>query len=400
MTDVSEFTGDEGIIPDQIVYHVDMDCFYAACERLRRPELENEPVVIGMNYEKGEDRGIVATASYEARDYGVESTQTIGEARKNLPPDKGHYFPVDAEYYDEISDRIMRILREMGTTIQKVSEDEAYLDATAETSWEDAKGYGQLIKNRIQDEVGVIASIGAAPTMSAAKIASDYDKPNGLHIVPPNKLVSFLSPLDVEEIHEVGPKTASKLRSMGIRTAGDLANADPQKLKTEFGQDGIKIYNYARGADDRTVKTKKGQDSFLRDETFENPTVSVEKKREKARNLAQQVAKRAQSDGAMYKTVGIKVVSDDIIKRSKSFGGPIDDPDLVEEAALDLLEEFRETTIVKLGVALKNLNYADQQQSGLGSWSSGEEPDRTETQDTDENEVQDKDRQTSLNEFK
>ena len=214
---------------DRIVLHVDMDCFYASCERLREPALRGAPAVVGMGYEPGDDIGAVATASYEAREHGVESAQAISTALDRLPrmaaaredsdidvEDAGYYRPVDMDFYESVSGEVKAILHECADTVREVSIDEAYLDVTDRTAWEVADGFARHVKNRIEREVGVVASVGVAPNMSTAKVASDRDKPDGLVVVTPEEVRDFLAPLDVEEIHGVGPVTARELRGMGL----------------------------------------------------------------------------------------------------------------------------------------------------------------------------------------
>ena len=214
-------SGDDGDDP-RVVVHVDMDCFYASCERRRHPELAGEPVVVGMGYEPGETDGAVATASYEARAYGVESAQPISRALELLPrratPDEtdgtdgtdeadetGVYLPVDMAFYREVAAETKAVLHDLADVVREVSVDEAYLDATDRTSWAAvegadrrlAEGYARHVTERIAREAGVPASVGVAPNMSAAKVASDHDKPDGLVVVPPGEVAGFLAPLPV-----------------------------------------------------------------------------------------------------------------------------------------------------------------------------------------------------------
>jgi DNA polymerase IV (DinB-like DNA polymerase) len=247
-----------------IVAHVDMDCFYAACERLREPALEGEPLVVGMGFEPGDTIGAVATASYEAREYGVESAMAISEALDRLPrtidavddsdldvAESGYYRPVDMEYYESVSAEVKEILHERADVVREVSIDEAYLDVSDEISWDEAEAWADRLKTDVEAEVGVAASVGLAPTMSAAKVASDRDKPDGLVVVGPGEVREFFADLPVDEVHGVGPVTAAELDEMGIETAGDLADADPDALSERFGERGLEIYRFARGEDDR-----------------------------------------------------------------------------------------------------------------------------------------------------
>lgn len=361
--------------PDQIVLHVDMDCFYASCERLREPALNDEPVVVGMGYEEESDVGAVATASYEARDHGVESAMAISEALERLPrtaDDRatGEYRPVDMEFYEQVSDEIMAILDEHADVLRVVSIDEAYLDVTSQTDWSRAESFARDLKTAIKQEVGVPASIGAAPTMGVAKIASDYDKPDGLTTVPPESIEEFLYPLDVEKIHGIGPVTADELRNRGIETVGDLAHTEPSVLTDLFGERGEELYRRARGLDDRDVTPMDDPKSFSREAAFNDPVTEMQPKRETVRELAADVASRASDEGATYQTIGIKIVTPpfEINTRERSLSGPIDDSELVEDVALDLLTEFGDERVRKLGVRVSNLSFADGTQTRLDGW--------------------------------
>lgn len=376
---------------DRIVVHVDMDCFYASCERLRDPTLEGEPIVVGMGYEAGDSHGAVATASYEAREHGVESAQPIGKALECLPraeetPDEhdgpaGRYLPVDMEYYKSVASDVKSVLHDCADAVREVSIDEAYLDVTDRTSWEGrpndpettlAEGYGRYIKQRIDREVGVPASVGIAPNMATAKIASDHDKPDGLTVVPPGSIESFLSPLDVSELHGVGPVTAAELREMGVETIGDLTETDSDALEKRFGERGRELYDRARGIDDRAVEPTGRPKSLSRETAFAEPTVNDETKRETARSLARDVAQRARDRGAMYRTIGIKVVEPpfDVNTRATSLSGLVDDPNLVVEVATDLLSEFEGVRVRKLGVKVATLDFEPIDQATLGGFDS------------------------------
>jgi DNA polymerase IV (archaeal DinB-like DNA polymerase) len=380
---------------ERIVLHVDMDCFYASCERLREPALHGEPVVVGMGYEEGEEHGAVATASYEAREHGVESAQAIGKALERLPqkPEDdstdagsddgdeggndadeseeteaaGYYRPVDIEFYKSVSTDVRAILHDCADTVREVSIDEAYLDVTDRTAWNVAEGFARHVKNRIEREVGVTASVGVAPNMSAAKIASDHDKPDGLVVVEPGTTREFLAPLDVAEIHGIGPVTARTLREMGIETAGDLADADLRVLADRFGERGRELYHRARGDDDRRVTPTGRPKSLSRESAFTDPTTDSEEKRTRVNTLAEAVAERARDRNAMYRTIGVKVVTPpfDVHTRARSISGPVDDPELVEEVALDLLAEFDDDTVRKVGVRVSNLQFTESDQTSL-----------------------------------
>ena len=419
-------TGDDADASDRVVLHVDMDCFYASCERLRRPDLDGEPVVVGMGYEAGETIGAVATASYEARAFGVESAMPISEALQLLPrrttanpddpdapnPDEtGRYIPVDLDFYKDVASDVKAVLRDCADTRREVSIDEAYLDASDRTSWDVvggerdrdtdarpppssaagpaesrtlAEGYARHVKERIEREAGVPASVGVAPNMSTAKIASDADKPDGLVVVPPGSVEGFLSSLPTAEIHGIGPVTERTLDEMGIETASDLAAADPDRLVDELGDRGRELYRRARGDDDRAV-TPTGRPKSLSRESSLSTTTDEETKRETVAALAADVSRRARERGCLYRTIGIKAVEPpfDVNTRTRSLSGPVDDPDLVESVALDLLTEFEDQRVRKLGVRVSNLDFAESDQATLTGFDGSDETGDLDREDSD-----------------
>jgi DNA polymerase IV (DinB-like DNA polymerase) len=365
---------------DRVVCHVDMDCFYAACERLKEPALEGQPVVVGMGYEPEDDIGAVATASYEAREYGVESAMAITEALERLPrkldavddpdadpDDAGFYRPVDMEFYKSVSADVKAVLHEHADVVREVSIDEAYLDVTETTGWEDVRAFARKLRTRIEDRAGVVASVGVAPNMSAAKIASDHDKPDGMTVVEPGDVRDFLAPLDVADVHGVGPVTARQFREMGIETAGDLASADIEAVVDRFGDRGREVYRYARGEDTREVTPKGDPKSLSRESAFGQATEDHERVRERAQALATDVAERAERKDALYQTIGVKVVEPpfDINTRARSLSGPVSDPDLLESVAMDLLAEFEGCRVRKVGVRVSNLSFTEGDQASL-----------------------------------
>ncbi|MFC6961082.1 DNA polymerase IV [Halocatena marina] len=397
---------------DRIVLHVDMDCFYAACERRRDPDLEGEPVVVGMGYESGESHGAVATASYEAREYGVESAQAISQALDLLPRTRdddgpvGHYRQVDMAHYETVSQEVKAVLCEVADTVRAVSIDEAYLDVTDRLGWTGAAVFARNLKAQIREEAGVPASIGVAPNMSTAKVASDYDKPDGVVVVPPDDVRSFLAPLSLEELHGIGPVTARALRSMGIETIGDLASADRGRLVDQFGERGREIHDHARGHDDREVEPVGQPKSLSNESAFTEPTDDADRIADRLVTLAEEVTTRASTREILYKTIGIKVVTPpfDVHTRARSLSGPVDDAALVETIALDLIEEFEEQAIRKLGVRVSNLAFVEEDQSSLDEWNRNcsndqqtNEPEANARSDVASND--ERERQTSVFEF-
>jgi len=388
--DAARLPGTSG--PEQIVAHVDMDCFYAACEQRRESALRGEPLVVGMGYENGTSHGAVATASYEAREYGVESAMAISEALERLPrkveavadpdlnvEDAGFYRPVDMDFYESVAADVREILHAEAEVVREVSIDEAYLDVTEQVAWETVESWAQDLKDTIESAVGVVASVGIAPTMSAAKVASDRDKPDGLVVVEPGTVREFFADLPVEDVHGVGPVTARELAALDIETAGDLAAADPELLAGRFGERGREIRRYARGEDERSVTPKGDPKSLSRESAFTEATTDSEAKCRQVRTLADAVADRAQRKGARYQTIGIKVVTPpfDVNTRARSLPGPVEEPDLVRRVALELLGEFDDDPVRKVGVRVSNLDFSAGEQANLDGFGGDAEPEAT-----------------------
>ena len=367
--------------PNRVILHVDMDCFYASCERLRTPDLEGAPLVIGMGYQPGSDGGAVATASYEAREYGVHSAQPIDQALARLPLEAadpatptGVYRPVDMEYYRAIAEEVKQVLRDHADIIREVSIDEAYLDMSGQVAWDGSGDPPGVVAARLQQQideaVGVPASIGVAANMATAKIASDHDKPEGLVIVPPGEAAGFLAPLPIEDLHGIGPVSARELRERNVATIGDLAAVDTTVITRLFGSRGVELQQRARGVDPREVEPTGAPKSLSRERSMQ-PTDDITSVVPAVQQLADAVAARAQQKGALYRTIGIKVVTPpfDINTRERSLGGPVDDPAVVRSVALELFEEFHGTLIRKVGVRVSNLSFAPTDQADLQGWS-------------------------------
>jgi DNA polymerase IV (DinB-like DNA polymerase) len=284
------------------------------------------------------------------------------------------------EFYESVSEAVRSILEEVADTLRVVSIDEAYLDVTASTDWEHFEGVARHLKHRIDRDVGVTASVGVAPSMSAAKIASDHDKPDGLVIVSPGEVAAFLAPLSVESLHGIGPVTAGELREAGIETIGGLADAPEPWVAEQYGDRGRELRARARGEDEREVTPTGRPKSLSRESAFAEATAEPAEKRETVETLAAAVADRARREGALYRTIGIKVVEPpfEVHTRAESLSGPVDDPDLLRKIALDLLGEFRNCPVRKLGVRVSNLEFADGEQAALGEWEGSAGSDSTE----------------------
>jgi DNA polymerase IV (DinB-like DNA polymerase) len=275
------------------------------------------------------------------------------------------------DHYQAVGGDVHALLEEYANPLEPVSIDEAYLDVTDATTWADVDAFARRLKTEIKTTVGIPVSIGVAPTKSAAKVASDHEKPDGLVVVRPGDVEEFFAPLDIESVHGIGPVTAGKLRERGIDTAGELATADPETLVNAVGSKGRAIQQRARGHDPRPVTPPDDPKSISKETSLDPEGVTDSTvKTEIVRELAGQVTTRASSKNALYRTVGIKVVQPpfDVNTRERSLSGPVQDEALVETVALDLLGEFETVPVRKLGVRVSNLSFSEREQAPLTEW--------------------------------
>src|SRR5690554_2393649 len=247
------------------IMHVDMDAFYAAVEQMDKPELKGKPVIVGGV--SLSNRGVVSTASYEARKYGVHSAMPIVEA-KRLCPD-AVFLPGRHERYSEVSRQIFEIFYQYTPLVEQISIDEAFLDLTGcSRLFGDSIQIGRRIKEDIYNKFGLTASIGLARNKFLAKLASDMEKPDGFFVIEDKDIDRILEPLDVNKIWGVGKKTAEILRSRGIDTIGRLKTLPLEELENLLGKNGIRLYYLSRGIDNRRVEVDNPVKSISHEEIF------------------------------------------------------------------------------------------------------------------------------------
>ena len=293
------------------ILHVDMDAFFAAVEQRDRPELRGKPVIVGADPRGGRGRGVVSTASYEARRFGVGSAMPISEAWRRCP--QGIYVHPDMEKYARESDRVMEILHRFTDLVEPVSIDEAFLDVTGSAR---AMGTGEKIarklKAAIREQTRLTASVGVASSKLVAKVASDMRKPDGLVVVPTGGEAAFLAPLPVRRLWGVGPKMEEALAKLGIVTIGDLAAVEPGRLERRLGTHGHDLQSLARGEDDRDVVSQgEGAKSLGQEHTYGEDTADPERLRATLLQLADAVAARLRSHGLRARTVTLKYRDED-----------------------------------------------------------------------------------------
>jgi DNA polymerase-4 len=317
---------------------------------LDNPDLLGKPILVGG---RPESRGVVATASYAARKYGIHSAMPMYRAVR-LCPD-AIVLPPRFDLYREYSRRVMTILRDTTPVLEIVSIDEAYLDLTERVGeWREAVGLAQGLQGRVLDEVGLSASLGVATNKLVAKVASDHNKPGGLTVVPPGEEAAFLAALPVQAIWGVGPVTAEKLAQMGVATVGDLARLSQDVLVARFGDHGKAMARRARGIDRRPVVTEHERKSVSRETTFRQDLRDMEALKKHLWQLSQGVARRLERGGVVAGTIAIKLRYDDFetLTRQMSLDVPTDDAVRIYRVALVLLQQTweRERAVRLLGV--------------------------------------------------
>ncbi|RMF60736.1 MAG: DNA polymerase IV [Calditrichaeota bacterium] len=343
----------------KVIVHVDMDAFFASVEQLHNPSLRGKPVIVGADPRGGKGRGVVSTASYEARKYGVHSAMPISQAYKLCP--HGVYLKPNGRLYKRYSELVMDILHQFTPRVQAISIDEAFLDVTGSVHlFGDVETLGREIKKRIYQQTGLTASVGIAPSKSVAKIASDFQKPDGLTIVPPNKVQEFLEPLEVTRLWGVGKKTFEVLSRMGIETVGQLRAYPLEVLEQKMGKMGAHLYRMANGIDERDVHDRDEIKSVSHERTFGKDERELEVLTSTMLLLSEKVCSRLRKYGLKGKTVQLKVRYSDFstFTRHKTLSDPTNLTEEVFNVSLNLFQEFvnQDKAIRLIGVGVSQLS--------------------------------------------
>jgi DNA polymerase IV (DinB-like DNA polymerase) len=350
----------------RIILHLDMDSFYASVEIRENPDLKGKPVVIGADPLHGTGRGVVSTCSYEARAFGIRSAMPISQAFVLCP--HAVFLPPHLPHYAKASAEVMAIVKSHALPFQQVSIDEAFLDVSALGNYPEATALAARIRNDIRMQLGLTCSIGIAPTKVVAKIASDVNKPDGLTVVEPQNLLSFLAPMPVRKIPGVGRKSEAELFEMGIRTIGDLAAYDIQVLIARFGRSAISLKAVTAGTDDDTVKERDVLKSVSREMTFSEDTSDEQALAATLDALARDVCRNLADESLRCRTVTVKVRYTGFITRTKSRTLPhyTDDPTVIRSSVHYLLRDiFDGRKIRLLGVRLSSFEKPDTRQMHL-----------------------------------
>ena len=295
------------VTPKGIILHVDMDHFFSAVEERENPRFKGQPVVVGADPNEGKGRGVVQTCNYEARKFGIHSGMPISRAWRLCP--HAIYVRGNFRLYREASADIMRILRKHSEKFEQWGLDEAFLDISSRVrNWEEAINLAKTIKHEIWEKVKLTCSIGVAPNKLVAKIASDFQKPDGITAVAEDALEKFLAPLPVRKLLWVGKRTESKLKDMGIQTIGDLGAFDVAKLIERFGVMGKRFHQFAHGIYDSEVGKPRGMiKSIGHERTFSKDTEDHQIILKRLDMLCQRIHKRIMQRQILFKTVTIKI---------------------------------------------------------------------------------------------
>lgn len=342
------------VAPTRKIIHVDMDAFYASVEQLDNPELRGKPIAVGG----GETRGVVSAASYEARKFGVRSAISGYLAKKNCP--ELIFVRPRFDRYKEISNQIRKIFYDYTDKVEPLSLDEAYLDVT-----ENKKGnpsatlIAREIRQRIFEELGLTASAGISVNKFIAKVASDYNKPNGQKTVNPDEVLQFLEDLPIRKFYGVGKVTTEKMYQLGIFTGLDLKSKPLEFLEKHFGKSGAYYYYVVRGIHNSEVKSERVAKSVAAEHTFNENLSSEIFMLEKLERIAAELERRLSKHNIAGKTVTLKIKYSDFTlqTRSKTLPYFISDKALLYDTVKELLYQDRLKDSVRLlGISLSNLN--------------------------------------------
>ena len=357
----------------KVIFHVDLNAFYASCEMAQNPALKNVPLGIGGS----KDRGVLTTANYEARKFGVSSAMPVGEARRLCP--SLEVLPVNFPLYEHYSDLFFDLLEEYTDVIEKASIDEGYMDMTHPKKDKHPLDLAKEIQNRLLKEYDLPVSIGIAPTMFLAKMASDIKKPLGITVLRKRDLQEKLWPLPIERMHGIGKKTYPDLKLIGIDTIGDLVQyQDMHKLSLVLGNRMQEMLDKANGIDHRVVDPERYSDykSIGNSETYSLDLQTEEEVFDKLNPLTRKVVNRLVDDHSVAKTVSIQIRYNDFsqITRSFTFEQHTDNFYDIYRIVERLYEENLSSKPIRLlGVSVTNLKPISEHFEQLNLFSSGEE---------------------------
>jgi len=352
-------------LAQRLIIHVDLDYFYAQCEENVNPSIRGKPVVVCVYSGRTPDSGVVSTSNYEARRYGVKAGTIIVSARKLLDSTDAIFLPMNRPLYDAVSERIMAILEDYGDIFEQVGIDEAYLDVSESSkgNYDIGEMMGRKIKDTILQQEQVTSSVGIAPNKLLAKLASDHMKPNGLTVVTPERIQSFLDNQEVGRIPGVGKKVEEKLHESNVRSIHDLSQLSPISLQEMFGRKlGTYLFLAARGENDEPVQRKEIPTQISRIATLKENTRDFDSIQPILSELTQSLREKLQNEQMKCKSVSIIAILSSLAihTRSKTLESPANDLRTIDEYAKQLLKEFLESSpraiLRRVGVKVTGLS--------------------------------------------
>jgi DNA polymerase IV len=351
---------------ESTILHVDMDAFFASVTERDHPELKGKAVVIGAGV-----RGVVTSANYEARKFGIKAAMPVGRAQRLAP--HAIFIPPDHKRYSEVSEHIMEIFHSFTPLVEPISLDEAFLDVTkAKRLLGDGRAIATAIRAKVEEQEGITCSVGIASSKFIAKLASQRCKPNGMLEIPDDRVLTFLHPLPVSALWGVGPKTNEALERLGLHTVGDIAQTPEQTLIRALGQAaGQSLYELAWGRDDRDVIPEEPDKSISAAETFDRDIDDPEIIAKEILRMCERASSRMRQRSLFAKTITLKIRFADFttINRSKTLLLPIDTTHEIYEIAKGLYEALAigRARIRLVGVSLDNLHTDSHEQLVLGA---------------------------------
>lgn len=342
------------------ILHVDMDAFFAAVEQLDHPEWRGKPVIVGGTSQ----RGVVSTASYEARKFGVHSAMPGFKAKKLCP--HGIFVRGNMQRYKEISSQVFEILSEVSDVVQPVSIDEAYLDVTG--LFQNPQYIAKYIKRAVYERTGLTISVGISYNKFLAKLASEWNKPDGLFEISQDMVPEVLVPLEIKKVHGLGKKSVARLNRIGIFTIGDLLQYNKEDLKLFLGSWGEEIYDRIRGIDDRPVCIESERKSIGKETTLKEDTCNKEEIKPYLKDFSMSVSKVMKRKGVEAKTITVKFKTKDFEghTRSKTLSIAVSRAEEIYDEALRILEQIDLDKEIRLiGLSMSSLVPLEERQTTL-----------------------------------
>ena len=333
---------------ERIILHIDMDAFFPAVEERENPQFRGKPIIVGADPKGGKGRGVVSSASYIAREYGIHSALPISRAFKLCP--KAVFLPSNIEFYKKVSKSIFNILKKFSPKLEIASLDEAYLDISflvdsrksLQESYKKAEDLAKKIKNEILKKEKLASTIGVGPNKLVSKIAAQKGKPDGILVIRPEEIEKFLEPLDVRELPGIGIKTAQKLKRHGISKIKDLKKLSKLNLKEMFGKRGVDFYKKARGIDKEIVSSERVIKSIGKEYTFEEDTRDPETIFEIFDKIIKGVYQEVLENNFYFTTITVicRFRGFETHTKSKTFKEPSNELDFLRKESKKLLLKF------------------------------------------------------------